>query len=68
MIKRSDGSIYPCQIFIKFLYSHNYGYTFICSVSPLTLIVPFKSKIKYNPDSLLFCIANNKNGEITEIS
>ena len=68
MIKKSDGSIYPCEILIKFLYSERFGHNFIASISPLSSIIPFNSNVKYETDKLNYLIVENESGEIKELS
>ena len=68
MIKKSDGSIYPCEILIKFLYSERFGHNFIASISPLSHIIPFNSNVKYETDQLNYLIVENETGEIKELS
>ena len=68
MIKKSDGSIYPCEILIKFLYSERFGHNFISSISPLSSIIPFNSNVKYETEKLNYLIVENESGEIKELS
>ena len=35
MIKKSDNSVFPCEMLIKFNYSEKLGYTYLAAFNPL---------------------------------
>lgn len=68
-IKKANGFVIPVELYIKFHYSTDYRYTFLAILNPFHEMAPFKNKVKYNINQLLFLIVEDDvEGRITECS
>jgi hypothetical protein len=68
-IKKSNGFVIPVELYIKFHYSMDYRYTFLAIINPFHEMAPFKNKVKYNINQLLFLVVEDDiEGRITECS
>lgn len=68
-IKKANGFVIPVELYIKFHYSMDYRYTFLAIINPFHEMAPFKNKVKYNINQLLFLVVEDDiEGRITECS
>ena len=68
-IKKQNGFVFPCQLFIKFHYSHNLHYTFLAIVKPLYQMAPFSDGVSHHLNNLHFLIVDSEpEGTIIEMS
>ena len=58
-IKKSNGYVIPVELYIKFLYSIDYQYTFLAIVKPFYEMAPFANGVKYKINQLIFLVVEN---------